>query len=236
METKVGMRGVKAMPGSTSEDEQEVKPDSIPETISEATSGKTPKTAPETAPETTLGQPSKMEPAAISRVLVIDDFELMRSMLKNALADLGIDQVEEAEHGRAGKKMIDRAFASNHPYDVVFCDWNMPVMSGIQLLAELRAEERFRELPFVMVTAESEKQFVIHALTEGATDYIVKPISTATVRRKIEMLQRHMSETREGRDSNTCQGHDTGTRQGHDTGTRQGRDTGTRQGRDEEDR
>lgn len=176
------------MPDSTLEDEREIPP------------------------ETTSDDHSEMKPAAISRVLVIDDFELMRSMLKNALADLGIDQVEEAEHGLAGKKMIDWAFAANHPYEVVFCDWNMPVMSGIQLLAELRADVRFRELPFVMVTAESEKQFVIHALTEGATDYIVKPISTATVRRKIEMLQRHMTEMRQRRKTEMRRSRDEGNR------------------------
>ncbi len=134
--------------------------------------------------------------ATYSRILVIDDFELMRAMLKNALADIGIHQVDEAEDGQIAKKMILEAFATNKPFDAIFCDWNMPVMSGIQLLSELRTDDRFRELPFIMVTAESEKQFVIHALSEGATDYIVKPISAATVRRKIDMLQRRTAGTR----------------------------------------
>ena len=132
-------------------------------------------------------------PETYSRILVIDDFELMRAMLKNALADIGINQVFEAEDGQVAMKMIVEAYTNKKPFDAVFCDWNMPVVSGIQLLGELRSDDRFRELAFIMVTAESEKNFVIHALSEGATDYIVKPISAATVRRKIEMLQRRVA-------------------------------------------
>ena len=125
-----------------------------------------------------------------SKILVIDDFELMRAMLKNALADIGISGVDEAEDGAEALKMLNAAFEARKPYDVIFCDWNMPVMTGIQLLEAVRSDDRLKEIPFIMVTAESEKHFVIHALTEGATDYIVKPISAATVKRKIEMLQR----------------------------------------------
>ena len=128
------------------------------------------------------------------KILIIEDEAAIRRVLTKILSEESDTYiVEEAEDGQHAKKMIQEALATDKPFDAVFCDWNMPIMSGIQLLGELRSDDRFRDLPFIMVTAESEKQFVIHALSEGATDYIVKPISAATVRRKIDLLLRRSS-------------------------------------------
>jgi two-component system chemotaxis response regulator CheY len=127
--------------------------------------------------------------AGISKILIIDDYELMRAMLRNALSGLGFDQIEEAESAPAAHKLIVQAYEKKNPFDFIFCDWNMPQMSGMQLLKFLRADARFQLLPFVMVTAEAEKEFVIEALKAGATDYMIKPISVAIVRRKIDSIQ-----------------------------------------------
>jgi two-component system chemotaxis response regulator CheY len=82
---------------------------------------------------------------------------------------------------------LDAAYNSS-PFDLVFLDWNMPEMDGFSLLQKCRADVRFKNLPIVMVTAESERQYVLKALSAGATDYITKPFSNETLRQKIAVL------------------------------------------------
>jgi two-component system, chemotaxis family, chemotaxis protein CheY len=123
-----------------------------------------------------------------SRILVVDDFEMVRVMLKRCLNTLGYADVHEAVDGKQALQMITKADQAGTPFGLVFADWNMPHMSGLDLLQACRADGRLKQLPFVMVTAESERQFVVQALNAGATDYIIKPFSEETLQKKIEKI------------------------------------------------
>ena len=122
------------------------------------------------------------------RILLVDDFEIVRLMLKNALSDLGFKEVDEAEDGRQAMGKLMEAFAAGKPYSIVFCDWNMPVMTGIEVLEACRSTPEFAQLPIIMVTAEAEQESVVKAIRSGATDYVVKPIAPDVLERKVNKI------------------------------------------------
>ena len=106
-------------------------------------------------------------------VLVVDDSKIMRNIVKNTFTVLKIPcQFVEAANGKSALQEMQ-----NHPVDLVLLDWNMPELSGIDFLKTIRAIERYKSLPIIMVTSESAKYNVIEALKAGATDYIIKPVS-----------------------------------------------------------
>jgi two-component system chemotaxis response regulator CheY len=130
-----------------------------------------------------------------SRVLIVDDFEMMRVMIKQALGTFGITDTDQAESGEQALELIKKSYRHKRPYKIVFCDWNMTGMSGIDLLQLVRQDLSYNGTHFVMVTAEAERKDVLHALTIGADDYIVKPIGQQTLRAKIESLYRKLKKT-----------------------------------------
>lgn len=125
---------------------------------------------------------------ASPRVLIVDDFETVRLFLRNALNQIGITNIEEAGDGKEALQILVDGKKKGQPYDMIFCDWNMPEMSGLDLLVEVRKSSEFRQLPFVMVTAESETSSVETALKAGTTDYITKPFTVDGLREKIESI------------------------------------------------
>jgi two-component system chemotaxis response regulator CheY len=106
------------------------------------------------------------------RVLVVDDFPTMRRIIKNLLKQLGYENVDEAENGEDALKKL-----KNGDYKFVVSDWNMPVMEGIELLRHVRSDPQLKDIPFLMVTAEAEKEKVIEAIKLGVDNYIVKPFT-----------------------------------------------------------
>lgn len=124
------------------------------------------------------------------RVLLVDDFELVRVMLRNALKALGFTDISEAGDGKSALHKIREAYAEGSGFDLVFCDWNMPEMDGMELLQLCRKFPEFENLPFIMVTAEADQKQVFKALSNGATDYIVKPISPEILERKVLKILR----------------------------------------------
>jgi len=117
------------------------------------------------------------------RFLVVDDFSTMRRILKNLLKELGFVNVQEAEDGvEALKKLRSQAF------DFVVSDWNMPNMSGIELLREIRADAKLKHLPVLMVTAEGKRENIIEAAHAGASGYVVKPFTAATLDEKLKKI------------------------------------------------
>jgi two-component system chemotaxis response regulator CheY len=122
------------------------------------------------------------------RILIVDDFETVRLFLRNALNQIGIENIEEAGDGKEALQSIQDNKKKGLPFDMVFCDWNMPEMTGIELLHEIRKSADFKQLPFVMVTAESETSSVENALKAGTTDYITKPFTVDGLREKIESI------------------------------------------------
>ncbi len=116
-------------------------------------------------------------------VLVVDDFATMRRIIKGVLKDLGFKNVIEAENGKVALSELKK-----EEIGLVIADWNMPEMTGIDLLKALRSDDRFKELPFIMVTAEGQKANVIEAVKAGVTNYIVKPFTPDTLKQKLEAI------------------------------------------------
>lgn len=113
-------------------------------------------------------------------ILIVDDYKTMLRIIRNLLKQLGFNNVDEATDGASAlQKLRDR------PYQLIISDWNMEPMSGLQLLREVRADSKLKDLPFVMITAESKSENVIAAKEAGVTNYIVKPFNAATLKNKL---------------------------------------------------
>ncbi|MBF0449156.1 MAG: response regulator [Candidatus Magnetomorum sp.] len=118
-------------------------------------------------------------------VLVVDDFLTMRRILKNILKQVGFKKMEEAEDGAQALDMIKNA---DPVFDLIIADWNMPKMTGIELLKAIRADPELKHLPVIMVTAEAQKSRVLEAVQAGVSNYIVKPFTAETVKTKLEQV------------------------------------------------
>jgi two-component system, chemotaxis family, chemotaxis protein CheY len=116
-------------------------------------------------------------------VLVVDDYSTMRRIIRSLLQQIGITNIAEARDGSTALgKLREDAF------DLVISDWNMEPMSGLQLLKEVRADNKLAKLPFIMVTAETKTENVAAAKIAGVSNYIVKPFTAATLKQKIETV------------------------------------------------
>ena len=114
------------------------------------------------------------------RFLVVDDFSTMRRIVLNLLKDLGFNNVEEAEDGQDALNKLRES-----KFDFVVSDWNMPNMDGLQLLSEIRKDPALGQTPVLMVTAEAKKENIIAAAQAGASGYVVKPFTAATLEEKL---------------------------------------------------
>jgi two-component system chemotaxis response regulator CheY len=117
------------------------------------------------------------------KFLVVDDFATMRRIIRNLLKELGFSNVDEAEDGMSALQKL-RA----ERFDFVVSDWNMPNMTGIDLLRNIRADEQLKSLPVLMVTAEAKKENIIAAAQAGASGYVVKPFTAATLDEKLKKV------------------------------------------------
>jgi len=117
------------------------------------------------------------------KILIVDDFSTMRRIIKNLLRDLGFNNTEEADDGNTG---LPKLQSGN--FDFLVTDWNMPGMTGIDLLRAVRADDKLKELPVLMVTAEAKKEQIVMAAQEGVNGYIVKPFTAQTLKEKIDKI------------------------------------------------
>lgn len=117
------------------------------------------------------------------KVLVVDDFPTMRRIVKNLLKQLGFENIDEADDG-----VNALAKLKNGGFGLVVSDWNMPNMEGIDLLRAVRQEPAVKDIPFLMVTAEAEKEKVIEAIKAGVDNYIVKPFTAEVLKEKLEKI------------------------------------------------
>ena len=124
-----------------------------------------------------------MPPKEIS-ILIVDDFPTMRKIVKTVLKQLGYTNITEAEDGAEGLTILK----TNNTIQFVVSDWNMPNMTGIELLKEVRKNPKLKHLPFLMVTAEADKENIVEAVKSGVSNYIVKPFNAATMKEKIEKI------------------------------------------------
>ena len=122
------------------------------------------------------------------KFLVVDDFSTMRRIVRNLLKELGFTNVDEAEDGQVALHKL-----KTQHFDFIVSDWNMPNMTGLELLKALRADQQLKHLPFMMITAEAKRENIIEAAMAGASGYIVKPFTAATLEEKLNKVFQNMS-------------------------------------------
>ncbi len=117
------------------------------------------------------------------KILVVDDFSTMRRIVKNILKQIGYTEIDEAEDGNGALAKLRQ-----DKYDLIVSDWNMPNMTGLDLLKAIRADNALNGIPVLMVTAEAKKENVVEAIKAGVNNYIVKPFTAEVLREKIEKI------------------------------------------------
>ena len=114
------------------------------------------------------------------KILVVDDFSTMRRIIKNLLNDLGFMNIVEADDGNTALPVLKKG-----GIDFLVTDWNMPGMTGIELLKQVRADDKLNSLPVLMVTAEQKREQIVEAAEAGVNGYIVKPFTAQTLKEKM---------------------------------------------------
>ena len=121
------------------------------------------------------------------KILIVDDFATMRKVVRNLLKQTGFENVVEAEDGVSAMRAL-----KSQKVDFVISDWNMPNMSGLELLKAVRADEELKQTPFLMVTAEALQDNVVAAVKAGVSNYIVKPFTAEVLNEKIQKIMEKM--------------------------------------------
>ncbi|VAV85232.1 Chemotaxis regulator - transmits chemoreceptor signals to flagellar motor components CheY [hydrothermal vent metagenome] len=117
------------------------------------------------------------------RILVVDDFPTMRRIMRNLLKELGCSNVDEAEDGSMALEKL-----KSDKFEFVITDWNMPKMTGIELLKAIRSDASLKALPVLMVTAEALQDNIVEAVQAGVSNYIVKPFTAAALKEKLDLI------------------------------------------------
>ncbi len=117
------------------------------------------------------------------KILIVDDFSTMRRIIKNLLRDLGLNNTSEADDGNTALPMLQ-----NGSFDFLVTDWNMPGMTGIDLLKAVRADENLSNMPVLLVTAEQKREQIIEAAQAGVNGYIIKPFTAQTLKEKLDKI------------------------------------------------
>ncbi len=122
------------------------------------------------------------------RFLVVDDFSTMRRIVRNLLIELGFVNIDEAEDGEIALRKLQEG-----DFDFVVSDWNMPNMDGLTMLQNVRASDTLKTIPVLMVTAEAKKENIVAAAQAGASGYIVKPFTAATLDEKLQKIFQNLA-------------------------------------------
>jgi two-component system chemotaxis response regulator CheY len=117
------------------------------------------------------------------KILVVDDFSTMRKIIKNILIQLGFRNILEADDGTTALELLKK-----EKVDLIISDWNMPKMPGIELLKAVRSDGELKDIKFIMVTAEAQKESVIEAIKCGVNQYVIKPFTPETLKEKLEKV------------------------------------------------
>jgi two-component system chemotaxis response regulator CheY len=120
------------------------------------------------------------------KILTVDDFSTMRRIVRHILRQLGYNNIVEAEDGATGLEILRQ-----EEIDFVISDWNMPNMSGLDLLKAIRSDDKLKDIPVLLVTAEALKENVLEAVKAGANGYIVKPFTPETLKEQIDSIFDH---------------------------------------------
>jgi len=117
------------------------------------------------------------------KILIVDDFSTMRRIMKNVLKQLNFVNIIEADDGSTALETLQR-----EKIDLVVSDWNMPKMTGLELIKVIRCDDALKHIPFLMVTAEAQQENIIEAVKSGVSNYIVKPFTAETLSQKINQI------------------------------------------------
>ena len=117
------------------------------------------------------------------KILVVDDFSTMRRIIKNLLRDLGFQNITEADDGKTALPILKQG-----GIEFLVTDWNMPGMTGIELIGEVRKDPNLAHIPILMVTAEAKREQIIAAAQAGVNGYVVKPFTATVLKEKIEKI------------------------------------------------
>ena len=117
------------------------------------------------------------------KILVVDDYSTMRRIVKNLLGEIGYANIVEADDGKTAWPILAKG-----GIDFVVTDWNMPGVTGIDLLKAIRSDEQLKHLPVLMVTAEGKRDQIIEAAQAGVNGYVIKPFTAQTLREKLEKI------------------------------------------------
>ena len=125
-----------------------------------------------------------------STVIIVEDIAPMRTIIRTVLKAIGISEIIDAPNGVEALKILEQRHkqSGGKPADLIICDWNMPHMTGIELLTKIRTESNFKKLPFLMLTAQANEEHLREAITAGASDYVVKPFQARTLESKVRAL------------------------------------------------
>lgn len=117
------------------------------------------------------------------KFLVVDDFSTMRRIIKNLLHDLGYPNVTEADDGKTALPMLQAG-----SFDFLISDWNMPGMSGLDLIKAVRSDAKLSKMPVLMLTAEAKREQIIEAAQAGVNGYVIKPFTAETLKEKLDKI------------------------------------------------
>ena len=117
------------------------------------------------------------------KILVVDDFSTMRRIVKNILRQLDFNNIVEADDGSTALDILQK-----EKINMIVSDWNMPKMTGLELLKAVRADDALKDIPFLMVTAEAQQENIIEAVKSGVSNYIVKPFTAETLGQKMNQI------------------------------------------------
>ena len=127
------------------------------------------------------------------KILIVDDFEMVRSMVGRAMRDLQCSRIDEAENGAIAFKKLCDASDAGEPYDLVFSDWVMPVLNGLELFEKIRKDDKLATTPFVMFTVEADQKSVMLAVKTGIKHFMIKPVLKPKLVEKLKEIETELS-------------------------------------------
>lgn len=123
-----------------------------------------------------------------THILLVDDMKGVRILVARLLKQLGYENITEAAEGHEAYANLEHAFGANNPVGLVLCDMRMPGIDGLQLLKKMKENPNFDKIPFIMLTAESDKEAIVNAIRSGVDDYIIKPASQSGLEQKMRKV------------------------------------------------
>lgn len=131
-----------------------------------------------------------------TRILVVDDMPTIRDLVKNQLRGMGYKNLIDASDGEAALNLVVGQDTAGTPIELIISDWNMPKMTGLEFLKQIRASDKYAKLPFVLLTSEAERDQVTEAIMAGVSQYVVKPFAAKSFEEKLKVVWTKCNQSR----------------------------------------